>query len=92
MATLTQRIDSLAVALVNKAVTQAQWDRLGAAIAYKLGENYSLLTQAQKAQLILNYAHESLIGTLREYEGRQSAQTAQSAKSTEVNTEFTPAP
>lgn len=90
MATLTQRIDNLAIALLNRVATPAQWDRLAVAVAAKQGENIAAMTQAQKAQMILDYSHELLIGTLREYEGRQSGIAAQSSKSVEVSTEFTP--
>lgn len=90
MATLQQRIDSLGIALFNRTAPQAQLDRMVTAIAARRQINLSTLTQAQQAQLLLDFGHEAYVGVLRQFEGQQASTVAESTKAAEVNSEFTP--
>jgi hypothetical protein len=92
MATLTQRLDGLGTALVNRAVSNAQWLRVATALAAARGLNIADLTQTQQAELILAAGHEFYVGEVRRHEGLQAGASAQSAKAAEVNTEFAPTP
>jgi hypothetical protein len=92
MASITERLSALGTATVNRAVTNAQWLRLATAIAHDRGLDIATLSQSQQAQLILDFALEALRTPLRQYEGVQAAQAAQSAAAASVNSDFTPTP
>lgn len=90
MANLSQRLDALDSALLNRGTTQAQRQRLVQFICAERGITFASLTLAQQGELLLSYAHEQVLGPFRAFEGRQAGTTADSAKRAEVAAEFTP--
>jgi hypothetical protein len=90
MATLSQRLDALDSALLNRATTTAQRQRLVQFICAERGLAFASLTLAQQGELLLDYAREQVLGPFRAFEGRQAGTAADSAKRAEVAAEFTP--
>lgn len=85
MATYLQRAQSIGNAIVNGTSTLQQIDRLGQAIAFRVGsrEHYLSLTTDQKAEFIVRNLRDEFIGLITTMDVQLAAQSASSTAATE---------
>ncbi|GAB3744759.1 hypothetical protein [Lysobacter olei] len=81
MATKTQRIKAVADALLNTTATNAKIDRLGRALAARMGriEEYEAADAAGKASIAVEELRRHLVGMVREYDEIMAARAANGA-------------
>lgn len=90
MATLSERLDALALAALNRTVSPALWQRVGAAYAARDRIDFAALSQAEQARFILARAHELLLAPVRQHEAEQAGLAAQSSTAATFNSDMTP--
>lgn len=92
MATKSQRVQSLADALTNRATPQAQIVQLANALAKLDNLDPSGMTLAQKADLVLMKARQWATSTIKRAEGESIASAAVEANNAAIDTGFVEAP
>lgn len=85
MPTKTQRIKAVADALLNTTATNAQIDKLGRALAARMGrlDEYNATDAAGKVSIAIEELRRHLLGMIREYDALIAARAAESAADSE---------
>lgn len=86
MATNAERATAIVGAVINGTPTNAQIDRVGAAIAYLTDQSvaYAAMTQGQRAAFIVAYFRGTVVGMVRDADTRAAAIAAQSSAATDL--------
>lgn len=94
MATPEQRAQAIADALLNKAATAAQVNRLGAALSRQDGDyaTYSAGSATVKAQMLVAKIRAYCLNVVKSTDGQIAVTTALSNASSAVESEFTETP
>lgn len=85
MPTKTQRIKAVADALLNTTATNAQINKLGQALAARMGrlDEYTAADAAGKASIAIEELRRHLLGMIREYDALVAARAAETAADSE---------
>lgn len=94
MATYVERLQAIGTALVNRAVTPAEFDKLGRAMAYAAGRipEYEAATSGQRAKFMVLHFLRYATELMSHYDEEQAAAAARAAAAAAIKTGWTDTP